>query len=310
MMKLVRPVATLALASAMFLSLGSLARAAEEQRRFDTPEAAANALIEAVGDEDPEALAAILGPGTEELGSGDAVADATERREFIAAAEEATGIEPHGDDRALLTIGAQDWPFPIPLVRTEAGWAFDLEAGKEELLNRRIGRNELHAIAVARAFVEAEYEYYDQDPDGDGAKEFAQKLLSSEGARDGLYWPTSDNEPESPMGALVAEARAEGYGENPEDVGPRPYHGYLYDILTSQGEHAPGGARDYVKDGRMTAGFGLIAYPATYGNSGIMTFIVNQSGILFQKDLGDETEGLASVITSFDPDRSWEPVTD
>jgi hypothetical protein len=279
------------------------------QTLYPSPEAAVEALVEAAGAEDRDALLAIFGPNGEELRSPDPVADALEREGFVAAAAEGTNIYPDGDDYAFLSIGNDDWPFPVPLVKETGGWRFDTEAGVEELLDRRIGRNELHTIAVAREFVDAQHEYASEDRNANGLQEFAQKLMSSPGERDGLYWPAADDERESPMGRLVAEAVAEGYepGRNEE---PTPYHGYYYRPLPGQGEHAPGGARSYVVDGQQTGGFALLAYPAEYGNSGIMTFVINESGMLFQKDLGEDTAASAAAITAFDPDRSWEPVTE
>jgi len=279
------------------------------QSHFPTPDAAVKALIEAAGTENGEAMQAIFGPGAEELRSGDPIADALERKAFVAAAQAAARILPDGDDYAILSIGNEDWPFPIPLVKETDGWRFDTEEGIEELHDRRIGRNELNTIATALEYVEAQYEYQSRDRDGDGTREFAGKLMSTEGERDGLYWPVADGERESPMGRLVAEATAKGYrpGEGGE---PTPYHGYYFRPLTAQGENAPGGAKSYIVDGHMTGGFALLAYPAEYGNAGIMSFLVNQSGILFQKDLGKDTASLAAAITEYDPDRSWQPVAD
>jgi hypothetical protein len=284
---------------------------ASEPARFPSPEEAAQALVDAAAEEGRDALVAVLGPDLEELSSGDPLEDARERAEFVDAALEATAIEQEEgeEDRAVLVIGPEDWPFPIPLVRDDQGWYFDTAAGREELLDRRIGRNELTAIAVARTYVEAQYEYAEEDRNGDGVREYARKLRSSEGARDGLYWPTQDGEPESPMGALVAEAVAEGYAPG-EGEGPRPYHGYLFRMLTAQGGDAPQGAGSYLEGGRLTRGFGLLAWPAEYDNSGVMTFQINQAGILYQKDLGEETAAFAAGIEAFDPDDTWAPVTD
>jgi hypothetical protein len=297
--------AALAMGAVLALLAGSATPA--EQRFYPTAEAAVEALIEAAGSEDRDAVLAILGPDGEALRSADPVADGIERKGFVAAASEANRIYPDGDDYAFLSVGSDDWPFPVPLIRDPEGWRFDTEAGIEELLDRRIGRNELHTIAVAKEFVEAQHEYASQDRNRNGLQEYAQKLMSAEGARDGLYWPVGDDERESPMGRLVAEAVAAGYqpGQGKEPV---PYHGYYYRPLTGQGSNAPGGAKSYVKNGHMTGGFALLAYPAEYGNSGIMSFLINQSGILFQKDLGEETAALAAAVTGYDPDRSWEPV--
>jgi hypothetical protein len=282
---------------------------ADAQPHFPTPEAAVDALIEAAGAEDRDAVLGILGPQGAALRSGDPVADNLERKGFVAAAKEKTRIELDGDATAILNLGKDDWPFPIPLIKEASGWRFDTAAGIEELLDRRIGRNELYAIAVARELVEAQYDYATRDRDGDGEPEFAQKLLSTESRRDGLYWPTTEDENESPLGRLVAEAVATGYGPG-ESEGPHPYHGYYYRLLTSQGANAPGGAKNYLVDGQLTRGFALLANPAEYGNSGIMSFLVNQSGILYQKDLGEDTAAVAAAITEFNPDESWRPVAD
>lgn len=282
-----------------------------EQAHYPTPEAAAQALIDAAAAEGVDALRGVLGADLEELRSGDPVEDANERADFVEAALLSAGIEQQEgeEDRALLVIGPDDWPFPIPLVRGADGWYFDTAAGREELLDRRVGRNELTTIEVARAFVEAQHEYAEHDRNGDGVREFSQKLMSGEGARDGLYWASADGEPESPMGPLVASAWAEGYEPGAGD-GLQPYHGYLYRLLTAQGEHAPLGAGSYLEGGRLIKGFGLLAWPAVYGNSGVMTFQINHSGILYQKDLGEDTAAAASAIRAYDPDETWEPVTD
>lgn len=295
------------LLAAALLALG--AAAAGAQAYYATAEEAVQALIDAAVDEGPDALLTVLGPDAEALRSGDPVADAAARADFVdkAVASAALEIE-EGDDRASLLIGPDDWPFAIPLVKEEQGWRFDTAAGLEEIYNRRIGRNELHAIATARAVVDAQREYAGQDRDGDGIREYAGRIQSREGQRDGLYWPVVGGESESPLGPLVAEASAEGYRTgNPT---PTPYHGYYYRILAAQGPAAPGGAKSYLDQGDLTGGFGLLAYPAEYGNSGIMTFVVNQQGIVFQKDLGEETAELAPAIDAYDPDASWTPVTD
>jgi hypothetical protein len=276
---------------------------------FPTPEAAVQALIASLKAEDPEALKSVMGPEVTELESGDPVADAAAITRFLEEAEKGTSIEPAGDDRALLLLGPEGWPFSIPLVREDEGWRFDTEAGKEELLNRRIGANELHAIATIRACVEAQHEYASRDPTGEGVRQYAQRLGSGEGKRDGLYWVPDEGEPESPLGPLVARAVEEGYTGS-KDAGASPYHGYFFRILNAQGENAPGGALSYLADGRMTRGFAFLAYPAEYGKSGIMTFIANQRGVVYEKDLGGETGELAEAITRYDPDKTWSPVAD
>jgi hypothetical protein len=278
--------------------------------RFESPDAAAMALIEAAAEEGPEALLAVLGSDLEALVSGDPVADATDRQRFVELAQEAASIEDETEDGAILVVGPEDWPFPIPLAKDDEGWYFDTQAGIEEILDRRIGLNELHAIASARAFVDAQREYAASDPDGDGSHDFAARLWSTEGKRDGLYWPTGEGEPESPMGPLVAEAVEEGYQVREEGEGPRPYHGYYFKILTAQGRSAPGGAKSYLKDGHLTEGVALLAWPATYDNSGIMSFQVNQRGMVYEADLGEDTETAAAAITDYDPGEGWEPVVD
>lgn len=279
-----------------------------EQRTFPTADAAARAFVDAAGADDAAALLAILGPeGEPLLSSGDPVRDLTEKRRFADRAAQAMRVVEDGPDFAVIYVGADDWPCPIPLVRKNGAWRFDTEAGKQELLNRRIGGNELHTIDVCRAFVAAEREYAAADHDGDGVFEHAQRILSSSGARDGLSWPTVEGEPRSPMGPLVASAAAEGYARPEVGAPPKAYHGYVYRVLTGQGGHAPGGAKSYIENGNMTRGFALLAYPIEYGQSGIMTFVVNQQGVVFQKNLGDRTAELASAITVYDPDKSWAP---
>jgi hypothetical protein len=252
-------------------------------------------------------LKLVLGPELEEIRSGDPVADEVARRRFVAAAEQGVQVELVGDGRAELLLGPDAWPFPIPMVQEERGWRFDIPAGKQELLNRRIGSNELHTIATLSAIIDAQYEYAAADPMGEGIRQYAQHIGSSDDRRDGLYWPVEAGEAESPLGPLVAEAVAEGYGEGEQDT-PAPYHGYFYRLLTAQGPQAPGGAKSYLKDGRLTGGFALLAYPAVYGNSGVMTFLTNHRGLIFQKDLGPETGEVAAEIEVYDPDLSWTPV--
>jgi len=276
---------------------------------YPSPDEAVQALLVAVKAEGTEGLRTVLGPEVEDLGSGDPVADQAARASFAARLAQGYKVHLQGDDRAVLLLGPDDWPFAIPLVKQAEGWYFDTAAGKDELLSRRIGRNELHTIATARAYVDAQHEYAAQAPMGDGVHQYARRFGSTEGTHDGLFWPSVGDEPESPLGPLVAEAVKEGYG-NSESGQPQPYHGYYYRILEAQGPHAPGGAMSYLNGERMTGGFGLIAYPAEYGRSGIMTFIVDARGLMFQKDLGEDTASLAAAITGYDPDSSWAPVTE
>jgi len=277
--------------------------AAEGQEHFPTPEAAAHALLAAVQSPDATAGASrVLGPDSEKIvSSGDPVEDTAARKRFISAAKERMQIERTADpNTTILRLGHDDWPFPVPLVHDPTGWRFDAAAGAQELLNRRIGRNELTTLSVCRACVDAQFEYYGR------FKEFAQTLRSAPEKRDGLYWPADDGDA-SPLGPLVAAANAEGYQVRPGDEPPGPYHGYFFRILTAQGPAAPGGARNYVRDGHMTGGFALVAWPAEYGSSGVMTFLVGDQGVVFQKDLGAGTAEAVKGITTYDPDRSWEP---
>jgi hypothetical protein len=277
---------------------------------FETPDAAALALIEAAAAPGSDLLFTLLGPDLEELISGDPVADAADRRWFVETASLSAQIEDETSDSALLVIGPEDWPFPIPLAKDDQGWFFDTAAGIDELLNRRIGRNEIHTLAAMRAFVDAQREYAAADPLGQGTHAFADRILSTEGQRDGLYWPTAPGESQSPLGPLVAEAVEMGYGAAKTDEGPRPFHGYLYKVLTAQGEQAPGGAMSYLKDGRLTQGFALLAWPANYGNSGIMTFQVNQKGMVYEKDLGEDTATAAPAIDAYNPGEGWRAAVD
>ena len=280
--------------------------AASAQRHFPSTEAAVQALIEAVKAEGDGALLGVFGPTAEELKSGDEVADDATRQRFLDAAAEGVAVEADGEDYAVLNLGKDQWPFPIPLVKEDQGWRFDTEAGLEELLNRRIGKNELYTIAVVRAIVDAQHEYASKARGGQG-REYAQRFLSSEGKQDGLFWRAGESEEESPLGPLVVGAVEEGY-QRKEGGGPEPYHGYVYRLLTAQGNHAPGGATSYLEDGRLTRGFAVLAYPVEYGHSGIMTFIANQRGLVFQKDLGEQTGELAAAMSEFDPDPTWDPV--
>jgi len=267
-----------------------------------------DAMVSAVAAGDTAALGAILGPGSEDIvSSGDPVADKTAREQFVEAVQARMVIEYDGDDHVNFSVGDDEWPVPIPLVKEAGGWRFDTAAGREEILNRRIGRNELHAIAVVRGIVDAQEEYADADPTKSGVRQYAQRILSSQGQRDGLYWPVKEGEEESPLGELVAAAVKEGYG-GADTSKPVPYHGYYFRLLKEQGKSAPGGAKSYLKDGKLTGGFGVVAWPADYGNSGVKTFIVNQRDLVFEKDLGPDTEKLAAAITAYDPDASWEPV--
>jgi hypothetical protein len=283
--------------------------AAAEAQVFATPDAAAQALLQAARSGGGAAVAALFGAdGAELLSSGDEVEDKNNREAFVAKAAEKLATEPEGEDKATLYAGNDHWPFPVPLVKTAAGWRFDAAQGKVEIVNRRVGRNELHTLSVIHGYVEAQFDYANADHDGDGVAEYAQKLSSTPGQHDGLFWEEEPGQRSSPLGPLVAEARAEGYAVKGGSEPPVPYHGYYYRILTGQGADAPGGKYGYVINGNMIAGFGLVAFPAEYGSSGIMTFMVNHQGRIYQKDLGPKTAELAKAIKEYSPGTGWEPV--
>jgi len=299
--------ATVALLIALALPTAFPATAGEPagQKSFASPQQAVEALVAAVRDDDNAQLVAILGPGSEDLvSSGDEVADRNGRQRFLKAYEETNRLERENEARAILLLGGKDYPFPLPIVRRGEAWLFDTRAGRVEILNRRIGRNELHTIEVMQAYTDAQREYAGRVRNGAGG-EFAQKFASAEGKRDGLYWEAAEGEEESPFGPLIARAAEEGYMEELDGDLPDPFHGYYFKILKTQGEHAEGGAFDYVADGRMVLGFALVAWPARYGVTGITTFIVNQEGVIFEKDLGKDTATKAAAMTVFDPDDTW-----
>jgi Protein of unknown function (DUF2950) len=303
------PSIALLLAVSLAMVAGITARAAapsESQESFATPQQAVDALVSAARTGRTTLLARILGPdGAALIRSGDPVADRNARRHFIAAYDRKHGIERRSAVEAVLTVGAENWPLPIPLVRAVSGWRFDTAAGRQEILDRRIGRNELAVIQACRAYVQAQREYAALAPHARAGGEYAQHFMSRSGRHDGLYWPVRSGERQSPLGPLVAQARARGYA--PGSGKPHAYYGYRFRILTAQGAHAPGGARNYLTHGRMTGGFALLAYPAEYGDSGIMTFIVDQDGIVFGKNLGPATAGIAAGIEQYDPEASWSP---
>ena len=286
------------------------ARADQQQKCFASPEEAVQSLITALSQNDTAALGAIFGPGSAPLvSSGDPVADQAGREKFAAMYEKKNKIDSAEAGRATLVVGEEEWPFPIPVVKAEAGWFFDTAQGIDEVLARRIGRNELDVIQVCLAYVDAQREYAAKDRDGDGLLAYARKFASDPGKQDGLYWETKDGETPSPLGSLVLAAQAGGYGaQAKKDDAPRPYHGYFYRILEGQGANAPGGAYDYVVNNAMIGGFALVAYPAEYGNSGVMTFMVNHDGTVYQKDLGGKTGKLAAKMKLFDPDSTWKKV--
>lgn len=279
--------------------------ASDEQNVYETPDAAVKALLQALATDDLEALVEIFGADYREMIYEPARDDARQDRALITehAKTEGTRLDAVSEKKLILMIGELDWPFPVPLVNDEKGWRFDTEAGLEEIANRRIGENEINAINVARVYGEAQNEYASEDRDGDLVLEYAQRLVSTPGKRDGLFWPVdedSDEEP-SPFGPLVAEAQAELPGYERGD----PFMGYFFKVLTRQGPNPPGGEFDYIIDGNMTAGFALVAFPAEHGKSGVMTFIVSRQGTILQKDLGP-----FPGMDRYDPDESWSAVSE
>ena len=278
--------------------------AASAQQSFQSPEDAVAALAAAAKSGATSDILKVLGNKAADIvESGDVVADKATRERFAAAYDDKHSISMEGDKKAILILGKDDFPFPIPLRHSRSGWEFDAAEGRIEILYRRIGRNELEAIQTARAFVDAENEYADKDR-GAGPGVYAQRIVSSPGKKDGLYWPPDGDE--SPLGELAAKASAEGYKVGSSE--PQPYHGYYYRILTRQGPNAPGGEMDYVVNGKMIGGFALVAYPDEYGNSGVMTFVVNHKGEVYQKDLGELTEAIAKRMKEFNPDQTWKKV--
>jgi len=292
---------------AIIVSFQGAAAADLKQKTFKSPDEAVKALIESVRAKDKEELLAIFGPsGKEIISSGDEVADRKMGERFVKAYEEANKVVTESDTKMVLQVGKEDYPFPIPIVKKGELWLFDTQAGKEEILNRRIGRNELNTIQVCLAYVDAQREYARRDREAGGLKEYAQKFISEKGKKDGLYWETKGGEEQSPLGPFVVNAIKEGYTKKGDK--PIPYHGYYYKILKAQGKNAADGGYDYIVRGKMIGGFALVAYPAEYGVSGVMTFIVNHDGVVFEKDLGKQTEKLAGAMKKFNPDKTWKKV--
>lgn len=304
---------------------------APAQSTYSSPDAAMQALVSAVKAKDRSALADIFGPDHEQMLSGDDVEDTNDLDDFAEAISESAQLQRVSDSKYTLVVGKKKYPMPIPIVQKDGKWLFDTKAGLDEVLNRRIGENELSAINTCRAYAIAQWEYYTEgDWDHDGVAEYAQKFISSPGQHNGLYWETAEDGKPSPLGKLVAVAREEGYGPKPRSASgpdkaakpasgpasekeapahPRaPYHGYYFKILKSQGAHAPGGKYSYIINGNMIAGYALIAYPDKWGNSGVMTFIINQQGRVYEKNLGPDTVKIAAFITEYDPDQSWKLV--
>ncbi len=293
-----------AAAAALILAMIPVANA---QEPYKTAEAAVNALVNAAKAGDRKAILTVLGQdATDIVSSGDPVADAQTRQRFLAAYDAKHQLSIDGDNKATMVIGNEDFPFPIPLVRDNGMWRFDTVTGRKEILFRRIGRNELDAIQSCLAYVDAQNDYADKDRTGAGKGVYAQRIVSSPGKKDGLYWPDGQGNDASPLGELIAKATGEGYRIG---GGRTPFHGYYYKILTKQGAAASGGELEYVVHGKMIGGFALVAYPAEYRNSGVMTFMVSHAGAVYQKDLGPRTNDIAEKIASFNPDKSWQAVS-
>jgi len=285
-------------------------KSGDREQTFSSPDAAITALRAAVAANDRPALRKIFGPEFDDLMTGDAVQDANNTRKFAATMAQGCEQVKDGEDRITLEIGPDNWPMPIPLVKADGQWHFDTEAGKEEIINRHIGKDELYAIGVCRAYVIAQRKYASMNPDSASRTTYAQHLKSAPGKKDGLYWAVADNQPASPFGPLVAGAQAEGYVVHAKGTGPHPFHGYYFRILTRQGEAAPGGKMDYLTNGNLTGGFALVAYPEHWDQSGIMTFIVNQDGKVFQHNFGEKTSDLAGAMKTYNPDSNWMLVQD
>jgi len=299
--------ATLELVALALMVVFPLRGLAAGEQQFATPEAAVSALETAAKSRDTNAIHAIFGPAGRDLVSPDAVQATQEFEVFVNRLSEKTELVRRSESNCVLQLGADPWPFPIPLVKADGQWSFDTEAGRQEVLNRRVGRNELGALAVCRAYVDAQREYAGKDRNGDQVLEYAQRLRSTPGSHDGLYWPLRGGDEQSPLGPLIAAARVEGYRRQARIMTdePSPYHGYYFKVLTKQGKHAPGGKYDYIINGHMIGGFALVAWPAEWGNAGVMTFIVNQQGKIYEKNLGPKTAALAKAMTRYEPDSSW-----
>jgi hypothetical protein len=293
--------------SLLMSSMPLAAQAVGEQKTFPSPSEAVQALVEAAKSGDPAQLVPLLGSQAADIiSSGDIGVAKQVLADFVQAYVQKHSLAVEAQGFEYLQVGSGNWPFPFPIVRDGKVWYFDVDRGNEEILDRRIGRNELGAIAVCEGYVQSQIEYGSKGRDGNPSVIYAQRFHSNSGKHDGLYWPVSKGEPESPMGPFVASASAEEYSG--QAVGsPVPYYGYVYRIITEQGPDAPGGAKSYMVDGKLTGGFALIAYPAEYRSSGVMTFIVNQDGVVYQQDLGDQTGDLASKTIAYNPDSSWEP---
>jgi hypothetical protein len=320
-----RAAMTLILATCLFLGVRNTHAQTSTQATFSSADDALQALVSAAKDKDRTALAKLFGPEYEKLLTGDEIEDDKDLDAFSSAASESAQLQKVNDSKFVVAVGQDHWPTPIPLVQKDGKWLFDTKAGLEEALNRKIGENELSAIATCRAYAVAQWEYYTEgDWDHDGVAEYAQRLISTSGKHDGLYWETSEGDKPSPLGKLIAAARAEGYGPKTETPGAAgkggaqekeavseeraPYYGYYFKILTRQGAAAPGGKYGYVINGNMIAGYAFVAYPDKWGSSGVMTFIINQQGRVYEKNLGPNTAKLAGAMTEYNPDPSWKLV--
>jgi hypothetical protein len=303
---LVKVVAVVAALPLLAILMHVAAQEPATQETFTTPGAAVQALVKALEADDKNALLAVLGPdGKEVISSGDEVSDRKGEERFVDSYKAQHALVASGPSKMILTVGANAWPMPIPLVKSAGKWSFDSASGKEEILYRRIGANEFGAIAVSRGYVQAQKLYAAKGHDGQPAGIYASHLLSEPGKQNGLYWETKEGEPTSPAGPFLAKASAGGYNLQSNQT---PYHGYFYRILKAQGPGAQGGAKSYEIDGKLTGGFAMVAFPAEYRNSGVMTFIVNEQGRVYQKDLGEQTAELAKAMTEFNPDKGWTPV--
>jgi len=300
----------LALAWSIFPAHIQAAASSSPQESFPSSDAAIAALQSAVAANDQAALSKLFGPEFHELMTGDKVQDANNLKKLATDLAQRCHQVKEGDDKITLEIGSNNWPMPIPLVQTNGQWHFDTAAGKEEIINRHVGKDELTAIGVCRAYVTAQRQYASENPTGGAATAYAQHFKSSPGKKDGLYWAAANNEPASPFGPLVAEAQAEGYVVHKKGTGPHPFHGYYFRILTGQGNAAPGGKMTYLSDGAMTKGFALVAYPENWDKSGVMTFIVNQDGKVFQRNFAEDTSLVAAALKEYDPDSKWTLVKD
>jgi len=293
---------------AVGLAFGGTSKAAQTQKTFASPEEAVKAAVTAVKNDDDKELIAIFGASAKDLiSSGDAVADKHRREQFLRLYDEKNSLVSEKGGMVVV-IGKNDWPFPIPIVQKGKTWVFDTDKGREEILNRRIGDNELSTVQTMLAIVDAQRDYARKAIASEGLPEYAQKFMSDPGKKNGLYWETKEGEEPSPLGPAVAQAKKEGYSGKKSGNEPSPFHGYFYRMLMAQGKNATEGAFDYLVKGKMIGGFAIVGYPAKYGNSGVMTFIVNHDGVVYQKDLGKNTQKIAKAMKKFDPDQTWKKV--